>query len=148
MGLTGKPVADLCGGGAFASRTVDKGKIQRKIEIVETALKKHKIDRSLDNKSFQQKDAITWVALVGGSEVAALVGAMIEASERNIAILVDGFIVTVAALVAVRMKPSVCNALFFGNKICRTGSNCCNRTNPRHRTRTQFARSGLSGTFD
>merc|ERR1712028_299024 len=84
MGLTGKPVADLCGGGAFASRTVDKGKIQRKIEIVETALKKHKIDRSLDSESFQQKDAITILALVGGSEVAALVGAMIEASERNL----------------------------------------------------------------
>ena len=119
--LTGKPVADLCGGGAFASHTADKGKIQRKIEIVETALKKHKIDRSLDNESFQQKDAITILALVGGSEVAALVGAMIEASERNIAILVDGFIVTVAALVAVRMKPSVCNALFLATKSAEQG---------------------------
>eukprot|EP00531_Pseudo-nitzschia_arenysensis_P013077 CAMPEP_0116123378 /NCGR_PEP_ID=MMETSP0329-20121206/4718_1 /TAXON_ID=697910 /ORGANISM="Pseudo-nitzschia arenysensis, Strain B593" /LENGTH=374 /DNA_ID=CAMNT_0003617293 /DNA_START=46 /DNA_END=1166 /DNA_ORIENTATION=+ len=107
--LTGKPVKELCGGGAFASHTADADKIKRKIEIVETALKKHK------------GSLISVLSKVGGAEVAALVGAMIEASDRNIAVLVDGFIVTAAALVAVRMKPSVCNALFFTTKSAEKG---------------------------
>ena len=110
--LTGKPVADLCGGGAFASHVADDAKIMRKIEIVESALQKHK--GSLG-------EAISVLSRVGGAEIAALVGAMIEASNRKIAVLVDGFIVTAAALVAVRMKPSVCNVLFFSTKSAEKG---------------------------
>lgn len=110
--LTGKPVKELCGGGAFATHTADADKIKRKIEIVEKALKKHKGSMG---------EAISVLSKVGGAEVAALVGAMIEASNRNIAVLVDGFIVTAAALVAVRMKPSVCNALFFTTKSAEKG---------------------------
>ena len=110
--LTGKPVADLCGGGAFVSHAADDLKIKRKIEIVESALRKHKGSMG---------EAISILSKVGGSEVAALVGAMIEASNRKIAVLVDGFIVTAAALVAVRMKPSVCNVLFFTTKSAEKG---------------------------
>ena len=79
---------------------------------METALTKHK--ESLT-------ESIFILSKVGGSEIAALVGAMIEASDRKIAILVDGFIVTAAALVAVRMKPNVCNALFFTTKSAEKG---------------------------
>ena len=110
--LTGKPVADLCGGGAFETHAADDDKIKRKVEIVERALAKHK--GSLD-------EAISALSKVGGSEIAAMAGAMIEASDRKIAVLVDGFIVTAAALVAVRMKPAVCNALFFTTKSAEKG---------------------------
>ncbi len=110
--LTKKPAKELCGGGAFASHTADSDKITMKVAIVETALQKHK--GSLE-------EAISILSKVGGAEVAALVGAMIEASERNIAVLVDGFIVTAAALVAVRMKPSVCNILFLTTKSAEKG---------------------------
>ena len=82
------------------------------VEIVERALEKHK--GSL-------REAISILSKVGGSEIAALVGAMIEASDRKIAVLVDGFIVTAAALVAVRMKPSVCNVLFLTTKSAEKG---------------------------
>ena len=110
--LTKKPVVDLCGGGAFASHTADADKIKRKIEIVETALEKHK---------GQLLESISILSKMGGAEIAALVGAMIEASERHIAVLVDGFIVTAAALVAVMMKPTVCNALFLTTKSAEKG---------------------------
>jgi nicotinate-nucleotide--dimethylbenzimidazole phosphoribosyltransferase len=110
--LTGKPVAELCGGGAFASHTADDDKIKRKTEIVKKALQKHKGSLT---------ESISILANVGGAEIAALVGAMLEASDRKIAVLVDGFIVTAAALVAVRMKPSVCNALFFTTKSAEKG---------------------------
>ncbi|MGK3759374.1 MAG: nicotinate-nucleotide--dimethylbenzimidazole phosphoribosyltransferase [Bacillariaceae sp.] len=110
--LTGEPVENLCGGGAFASRMVDNDVIKKKIGIVEKAMKKHK---GTLNESF------SILSKVGGAEIAALVGAMIEASDRNIAVLVDGFIVTTAALIAVRMKPSVCNVLFFTTKSAEKG---------------------------
>ena len=110
--LTGEPVENLCGGGAFASRMVDNDVIKKKIGIVERALKKH---------IGSLKESFSILSKVGGAEIAALVGAMIEASDRNIAVLVDGFIVTTAALVAVRMKPSVCNVLFFTTKSAEKG---------------------------
>jgi len=110
--LTGEPVENICGGGAFASRMIDNDVVKKKIGIVERALKKHK--GSL-------KESFSVLSKVGGSEIAALVGAMIEASDRNISVLVDGFIVTAAALVAVMMKPNVCNSLFFTTKSAEKG---------------------------
>lgn len=110
--LTNEPVESLCGGGAFASRIVDIDVIKKKVGIVKRALQKHKVS---------PKEPFSILSKVGGAEVAALVGAMIEASNRNIAVLVDGFIVTAAALVAVRMKPNVCNTLFFSTKSVEKG---------------------------
>ena len=53
-------------------------------------------------------DATLALENVGGSEIAAIVGGMIEASEKNIPILVDGFIVTTAALMACHISADVC----------------------------------------
>jgi nicotinate-nucleotide--dimethylbenzimidazole phosphoribosyltransferase len=43
---------------------------------------------------------------VGGLEIAAISGAIIAAAQRRIPVLIDGFIVSVAALAAVRLNPS------------------------------------------
>ncbi|WP_314945068.1 nicotinate-nucleotide--dimethylbenzimidazole phosphoribosyltransferase [Bradyrhizobium cosmicum] len=43
---------------------------------------------------------------VGGLEIAAICGAIIAAAHRRIPVLIDGFIVSVAALTAVRLNPS------------------------------------------
>jgi nicotinate-nucleotide--dimethylbenzimidazole phosphoribosyltransferase len=43
---------------------------------------------------------------VGGLEIAAICGAIIAAAQRRIPILIDGFIVSVAALAATRLNPS------------------------------------------
>ncbi|MEK9281948.1 MULTISPECIES: nicotinate-nucleotide--dimethylbenzimidazole phosphoribosyltransferase [unclassified Bradyrhizobium] len=43
---------------------------------------------------------------VGGLEIAAICGAIIAAAQRRIPVLIDGFIVSVAALAAVRLNPS------------------------------------------
>lgn len=44
---------------------------------------------------------------VGGRELAAIAGATLEAAERGIAILVDGFIVSAAVLAAARHEPGI-----------------------------------------
>ena len=75
---------------------------------------------------------------LGGAEIAALVGVMLEASDTQQrreqktvqdettampVVVVDGFIVTTAALVAVHIPTGSMSYLVFGNKIYGTGTN-------------------------
>jgi nicotinate-nucleotide--dimethylbenzimidazole phosphoribosyltransferase len=53
---------------------------------------------------------------LGGREIAAIVGAMMESARMRRIILVDGFIVTVAAFAAVRLEPRVRPALLFAHR--------------------------------
>ncbi|HVW30623.1 MAG TPA: nicotinate-nucleotide--dimethylbenzimidazole phosphoribosyltransferase [Polyangiaceae bacterium] len=53
---------------------------------------------------------------VGGRDVVALVGAILAALERRALVLVDGFIVSVAALAAVRLVPAARDGLLFGHR--------------------------------
>ncbi len=52
----------------------------------------------------------------GGFEIAAIVGAMMEAPAHKMVIVVDGFIVTAAALVACQLKPAVRDSLVFAHR--------------------------------
>ena len=58
---------------------------------------------------------------LGGREIAAIVGGVGRAAERGMAILVDGFIVTSAALVAVRHDPRVRDHMWFGHRSAEPG---------------------------
>jgi nicotinate-nucleotide--dimethylbenzimidazole phosphoribosyltransferase len=53
---------------------------------------------------------------LGGREIAAMVGAMIEAARHRRVVLVDGFIVTAAALVATQLEPRLRPALLFAHR--------------------------------
>lgn len=52
---------------------------------------------------------------VGGFEIAALAGAYVRCAQRGIAVLVDGFICTAAALVAIELNPSIREWLLFSH---------------------------------
>jgi nicotinate-nucleotide--dimethylbenzimidazole phosphoribosyltransferase len=58
---------------------------------------------------------------VGGLEIAAICGAIIAAAQGRIPVLVDGFIVTVAALSAVRLNPSCRPYLLFSHRSAEQG---------------------------
>lgn len=60
----------------------------------------------------------------GGLEIAALAGAMLEAPAHRISVLVDGFIVTSAALAAVALKPAVRRQLLFAHRSSEPGHQC------------------------
>lgn len=53
---------------------------------------------------------------VGGLEIAGLVGAYIACAQQGIPVLVDGFITTAAALLAVKINPSCRNWMLFAHK--------------------------------
>lgn len=110
--LTKKPVEDLCDGGAFAQKNMDEAAVAKKVSIVKRAIETH---------SRFTGDASTVLARLGGAEVAAMVGAMLEATEQNVAVLVDGFICTTAAMVAACISPDVCRVLFLSTRSAEPG---------------------------
>ena len=116
--LSGEPANAVCGGGAFAMRQVSADLIAKKISIVDKALAKHFGANQNQRTNFHAADSL---AKVGGTEIAAAVGALLEASQQEIAVLVDGFIATVAALTAVTISPDVCRVLFFSSHSAEPG---------------------------
>ena len=53
---------------------------------------------------------------LGGFEIGQMTGAMLAAGEAGIPVLIDGFIATTAALLAVRMEPELRHYLIFGHE--------------------------------
>jgi nicotinate-nucleotide--dimethylbenzimidazole phosphoribosyltransferase len=61
------------------------------------------------------------LACVGGFEIAALVGSYLGAAQAGLPVLVDGFICSIAALLAVRLNPSCRPWLFFAHQGAEPG---------------------------
>lgn len=107
--LAGVNVELLCGTGASTTRDrIDDDVVAKKISIVKEAMimNYHKAS-SLLGKPLKALEA------VGGAEICAMVGGMLESSQRNLPILVDGFISTCAAMIASMFDASVTRALLF-----------------------------------
>lgn len=66
-------------------------------------------------------DPIECLRQAGGLEIAALVGAMMEAPAHKLIVVVDGFIVTAAALLACRLRPVVREHLVFAHSSAELG---------------------------
>ena len=91
---------------AGAGTGLDEDGIARKCDVVRRALALHAdADGALDT-----------LRKLGGFEIAALVGAYVAAAQSRLPILVDGFITTVAALVAVRLNGGVREWLCFAHR--------------------------------
>jgi nicotinate-nucleotide--dimethylbenzimidazole phosphoribosyltransferase len=95
------PVAQCVGRGTG----LDDAGLARKRAVLEAAMARHA----------QVKAPLDVLACVGGFEVAAMVGAVLEAAQRRMVILVDGFIATAAVLVAARVAPGVLRYCVFGH---------------------------------
>lgn len=93
---------------------IDAEGIKTKQQVLYQALNLHadNIDSPLDI-----------LAKVGGLEIAALVGAYIGAAQAGVPILVDGFITTAAALLAVRINPSCRAWMLFAHKSAEPAHN-------------------------
>jgi nicotinate-nucleotide--dimethylbenzimidazole phosphoribosyltransferase len=99
--LLDQPPEALAGPGTGLNATG----LSRKIQTLHTALARHGSAR----------EPLAVLASLGGFEIAALAGALLGAAARRIPVLVDGFIVSVAALAAVRLQPSLRPWLHFAH---------------------------------
>ncbi len=68
-----------------------------------------------------QDDPITLLAELGGFEIAQITGAILGAAEAGIAMLIDGFIVTAAAMLAVRIDPACRAYMIFAHGSAESG---------------------------
>ncbi|MEZ5844184.1 MAG: nicotinate-nucleotide--dimethylbenzimidazole phosphoribosyltransferase [Hyphomicrobiaceae bacterium] len=102
--ILGLPARALAGAGTG----LDAAGIAHKAEVIATALRVNR----LASGEASPIDALT---RVGGLEIAALTGAIIAAAQLRLPVLVDGFIVSVAALAACRMVPGVRDWLIFSH---------------------------------
>jgi nicotinate-nucleotide--dimethylbenzimidazole phosphoribosyltransferase len=66
-------------------------------------------------------DALDVLHKVGGLEIAGLAGVMIAAASRRIPVVVDGFISTAAAMIAVALAPRVRDALISAHQSVEIG---------------------------
>ena len=57
-----------------------------------------------------------WLEAVGGYEIAAMVGVVLEAANLNLPVVVDGFIATSAAAIAFSLEPKCREVAFFSHR--------------------------------
>ena len=106
--LLGASVDDLVGAGTG----LDAEGVSRKARAIALALDKHRLEAAAP---------LSILATVGGLEIAALTGAIIAAAQARIPVLIDGFIVSVAALAAVRINPSCAPWLVYSHRSLERG---------------------------
>lgn len=101
--LTGQDAVELVGRGAGLN---DAG-LLHKIDIVRQAVAINRPDAN---------DSVDILSKVGGFEIGGLVGAILAAAANRRPIMVDGFIATSAAMLAVNLAPTVRPYLFAAHR--------------------------------
>lgn len=91
---------------------VDDRVLSHKVEVIRQSLAVNKPNAS---------DAIDVLSKVGGAEIAVMMGVVIGAALSGIAVVVDGFISTAAATLAVTLCPSARGYLFMAHRSVERG---------------------------
>lgn len=86
--------------------------LAHKLERIEAALSLHAVGAD---------SPLELLRRLGGLEIAALAGAFLAAAQQGIAVLVDGYISSVAALCAVRLNPACRAWLMFSHQSAEPG---------------------------
>ena len=106
--LTGAPLAECVGRGTG----LDDAGLARKRELLE---------RALHRWEARSTEPLAVLAQFGGFEIAMLAGAMLGAAEARMALLIDGFIVTAALLVAHAIQPAIIDYCIFSHRGAEPG---------------------------
>ena len=104
--LLNRPAAYFAGPGTG----LDSDGVKRKALVIERALAKQRTEEPL--AALQR---------FGGFEIAAWCGAYVRCGQIGLPALVDGFITTAAALVAVRLRPELAAWLFYAHRSAEPG---------------------------
>lgn len=106
--LLEQPPAVLTGRGTG----LDPAGVQHKTRVIERAVALHRPHTG---------SALEALRRVGGLEIAALSGAFIACAQMGLPVLVDGFITSVAALAAERLRPGTRQWLLFAHRSAESG---------------------------
>src|ERR1700676_3664150 len=108
--LTGRRPEAVVGNGTG----LDEAGRERKVDVIKQALALHGIERP----GIKVEDVLS---AVGGLEIAALIGAIVASAQNGVPVLIDGFIVSVAALAAARINPSCRPWMIFSHRSAERG---------------------------
>ena len=84
-------------------------------EILRNSSLKNQTELKILSPTFYKKEALYLCACFGGFEIAMMCGAMIEATNKNMVFIVDGFIATSAFLIAHSLQPNIINNALFSH---------------------------------
>ncbi len=101
--ITGRSVKEIAGRGTG----VDDDGLQRKIAAIQKALAVNQPNA---------KDGLDILAKVGGFEIGGLAGAILAAAAHRKPVVIDGFISTAAAMIAVSLAPGVRDYLIAAHR--------------------------------
>ncbi|MCU0648151.1 MAG: nicotinate-nucleotide--dimethylbenzimidazole phosphoribosyltransferase [Gemmatimonadaceae bacterium] len=97
---------------------IDDDGLAHKAMVVRDALARHHVAYEGARHTASPLDVL---ASLGGLELAAITGAVLAAPQHGVAVIADGFISTVAALVAVRANPPAIGHLFVAHRSAERG---------------------------
>jgi nicotinate-nucleotide--dimethylbenzimidazole phosphoribosyltransferase len=106
--LLGRPAAEVVGPGTG----LDRAGVQRKAQVVAAALDLHATPEASPAELMER---------LGGFEIAALAGYFLRSGQLGMAVLLDGFIASAAALWACRTNPGLRDWLFFAHQSAEPG---------------------------
>lgn len=95
-----------------AGTGLDAAGIAHKAQVIERILQRH---------AACADDALAWLRCTGGFEIAALTAAYLRAGQLGLPILLDGFITTAAAVVALQLQPALKDWLFLSHASAERG---------------------------
>lgn len=95
-----------------AGTGLDAAGIAHKTQVVASILQRH---------AACDQDALAWLRCAGGFEIVALTGAYLRAAQLGLPILLDGFITTAAALVALKLQAAIKDWLFLSHASAERG---------------------------
>ncbi len=104
--ITGLPIEDCAGKGTG----LDYQGLQRKMKVLKAAIQNH-----------FAKEPLAILKIFGGFEIAMIFGAMLQAAESKMIILIDGFIVTSALLIAHALYPNILDYCVFAHQSDENG---------------------------
>lgn len=105
--LTGLPLEQCVGAGTG----LPPDGIRRKQQVIAAAVQQHG----------GADDPLAVLATFGGFEIAMMTGAMLKAAELRKVLLIDGFIVSSALLVAARLQPAILDYCVFAHASSESG---------------------------
>ena len=107
LSLLGNLELETCVG---AGAGLDNPGIQHKLSVLKSSVENFKAKHQ--NTQVTTEEIIRWF---GGFEMVAAIGAMCRAAERNMLVLVDGFIMSACMLAASKLYPEVLDYAIFGH---------------------------------
>lgn len=92
--------------------------LNKKVSLIEQALSRltsASQEPPNSDKALTSEEVIELLSQLGGFEIVQMVAAILAGAAASIPVVIDGFIVSVAALVAVRLDKNVANYLIFSH---------------------------------